>query len=271
MPLMGKSFDHWYVIGASENPCTFHIVLVRPFVSIHVLTSYDSLFQSPISIVCSPWCIHFEISVLRSIKNWVLGSFWIFMIVRDYNCWLYAPPALELATGDYAVRILVLTLFFPHSSIHDHQIRFLNSWPVAITLHDTSSSTMISVPPLWNGPSEILTLLYPVLILLVLNHLSVLLDILSFMGILPKLLFTSSSLMIAIPSLIMVSFKISYFCWLGWSNAFPTPPMFWNMIVILPSLFSPLSWWPQSPWRFLLVFVSVMFGISIWRCPGGWG
>ena len=183
MPLIGQSFDHWYVIGASENPCTLHIVLVRPFVSIHVLTSDASLFQSHIITVCSPWCIHFKISVLRSIKNWVLGSFWIFMIARDSNCWLYDTPELELTSWDYAVMIMILTLFFLHSSIHDHQLRFLNSWPVAITLHDTSSSTMISVPLLWNSPSEILTLLYPVLILLVLNHLSVLLYILSFMGI----------------------------------------------------------------------------------------
>ena len=201
---MGQSFDRCCVIGASEYPCRLHIVLVCPCVSIHVFTSYASLFQTPIRIIFLPWCIHLYISVLRSIQNWVFGSFWIIMIARASNCWMYDPPVLALTVGKYAVMILVLTLFFPRSSIHDQRTRFLNFWPVAITLHDNSSCAMIAVPPLWNVPSEMVTRLYLVLILLVVNNPSVLLYIFSFMGILLQLMFTYASTMIAIPSLIMV-------------------------------------------------------------------
>ena len=152
MPSMGQSFDSWCIIVASEYPCRLNILSVSPCVSIHMFTSDDSLFQSPIRIIFSPWCIHFKISVLRSIQNWVIGSFRIFMISRAFNCWLYAPPALALTVGHYAVMILVLTLFFLFSSIHDQRPRFLNSWPVAINLHDNPSTAMIAVIPLWNDP-----------------------------------------------------------------------------------------------------------------------
>ena len=271
MPSMGQSFDCWYVIRASEYPCRLHIVLVSPCVSIHLFTSNDSLFHYPINIICSPWCIYVEISVLRSIQNRVLGSFWIFIIARAFNFWLCDPPVLSLTVGQYVVMIMVLTLLFTCSSIHYQQPRFLNFWPVAITLHDTSSTAIIDVPPLWNGHSEMVTRLYPVLILLIFNHPFILLYMLSFMGILLQLPFTSVSPMIAIPSFIMVFFKMSNLCWIGWYDALPIPPMVWSVILILPSLFPHLSWWPQSPQRLLLVFVTVMFGIPLWRLPGGCG
>ena len=173
--------------------------------------------------------------------------------------------------GQYAVMILVLVLFPPRSNIHDQHPRFLNSWPVLIALHDTSSTVMIAVPPLLNHPPEMVTLLYPVLILLILNHPSFLLYILSFMGILLQWLFTSVSHIIDIPSSIIIFFKVSSVCWIDWYDAFPIPPMFWNIILILSYLSPPLSWWPQSPQRFLLGFVNVYFSIPLLRCPGGCG
>ena len=129
-----------------------------------------------------------------------------FMIASASNCWMYDPPALALSVGQYVVTIMVLTLFFPCSSIYEQQPRLLNSWPAAITLHDNSSSAMISVPPFWNGPSEMVTRLYPGLILLVLNHPSVLFYIFSFMEILIQLLFNSEIHMIDIDSLMIVFF-----------------------------------------------------------------
>ena len=150
---MRQSCDSWYGIGASEYLCRFYTVLAIPCISIHVFTPDASLLQSHIRIICSPWCIHFEISVLRSIQNWVLGSFWIPVIAEASNCWLYAPPAIVITIGKCAVMILVLILFFYCSSIHYQRPRFLNSWPFKINMHDTSSTTMISVSPLLNGPS----------------------------------------------------------------------------------------------------------------------
>ena len=167
MPPMGQSYDHWYVIVAYEYPCRSYIVLVSPCFSIHVFTYDASLLHSTIRIICSPWCIHFDIYMLRSIKNWFFGSFWIFMILRASNYWLYAPPALLLTVCKYAVMIPVVTFLFPQNSIHDQQRRFKNSWPIEIARHDTSSTFMMAVPPLWNVPSEVVTRLYPVLILLV--------------------------------------------------------------------------------------------------------
>ena len=161
---MGQYFDRWYVIGASEYLCRFHIVLVSTCISIHVLTSNASLFQSPIRIIYSPWCIHFEISVLIYIY-WVLESFWIFVIAEDFYCWMYDPPEIELTVGQYAVIILIIKLCFPRSSTHEQRPILLNSRPVVITLHDTSSTTIMAVPPLWNYPSEMVTRLYLVLIL----------------------------------------------------------------------------------------------------------
>ena len=171
--------------------------------------------------------------------------------------WLCAPPALAITVGKYLVMIIVLALLSPCGIIHDQQPRFLNSLLVTVTLNDISSTAMIAVPQLWNVPSEMLTRLYPVLILLVFNHTSVLFYIFSFIGILLQLFFTSAIPIIAIPSLIIVFLKVSIFWWLDLSDAFPIPPMFRNMILILPSLFPPLSWWPQSPRQFLLVFVNV--------------
>ena len=188
--LMGQSFDCWCVIRESEYPCRLHILWVSPWVSIHMFTSNTSLLQSPIRIICSPWCIHFNIAVLRSIKNWVLGSIWIFMITKAYNFCPYDPPALAFTAGQYVVMILVLTLLLPWSIIHDQLPRLFNSWPVTTTLHDTSSTATMDVTPLWNDPPEVVTWLYPVLSLLVLNHPPVLLYISSFMGILLQLLFT---------------------------------------------------------------------------------
>ena len=148
---MGQSFDCWYVIRASEYPCRLHIVLVSPCVSIHLFTSNDSLFHYPINIICSPWCIYVEISVLRSIQNRVLGPFWIFIIARAFNCWLYVPPVLDLTVGRYVVMIPERKIYFHRSIIHDQRPRFLNSWLVSITLRDTSSTAMIAVPQFWNG------------------------------------------------------------------------------------------------------------------------
>ena len=167
---IGKYFDCWYLIVAFEYPWKLHILLVSPCASIHVLTSDASLFQSPIRMICSPWCIHSDISLLGSIQNWVLWSFWIFSIDRAYSCWLYSPYALALSVGKYAVIILVTILFFPLNNIHDQRPRFLNSWPVTIDLHDILSTARIAVPLLWNSPLEMVTLLYHILILLVLNH-----------------------------------------------------------------------------------------------------
>ena len=82
----------------------------------------------------------------------------------------------------------------------------MNSLPVPIALHYTMSTAMISVPPLRNGPPEMVTLLYPVPILLVFNYLSILLYILSLMGMLLQFLFTSAITIIAIPSFITVFF-----------------------------------------------------------------
>ena len=74
---------------------------------------------------------------------------------------------------------------------------------------------MMAVPPLLNGPSEVATRLYPALILLVLNHLSILLYIFSFMGISIQSLFTLVSPTIAIPLLIIIVLKVSNLCCLG--------------------------------------------------------
>ena len=148
MPLMGQYFYSLYVIGASEYPCWLHILLVSHFVSIHAFTSDASLFHSPKRIICSPWCIHFQISVLIFIQNRVLGLFWIFMIAKAWNFWLCDPPALPLTVGQYVVMIPILKLIFACSIIHDRQPRFLNSWPVVIPMHDTSSTDMMGFLPL---------------------------------------------------------------------------------------------------------------------------
>ena len=163
------------------------------------------------------------------------------MFVRAYNCWLHSPPALSLAVGQYAVTIMVRKLFFPRSSVNHQRPRVRNYWPITIDLNDTSSIAMVSVPPLWNGPSELATLLFPVLTLLFKNHPSVLLYILSFMEILIQLLFTSASPTIDITSLVMIFFKVSNLCWLGWSDLLPILPMFWKMIIFLPFLLLPQS------------------------------
>ena len=86
--------------------------------------------------------------MLRSIQNWVLGSFLIYMIVKAYKCWLYATPAIALTVGQYVMMILVFKFFFPCISIYDQRPRFLNSLPVSIALHDTSSIDMMDVPPI---------------------------------------------------------------------------------------------------------------------------
>ena len=139
---MGKSFDHWYVIGTSDYLCVSHIALVSLCVSIHIFTSVPSLFQSPVRIICSHWCIHFKISVLRSILNSVLGSFWTLIIVRVNNFWMYAPPALVITLGQYAVMIMVSTLLFFQRCIHDEQPRFLNSLTITIALKFWSGTNM---------------------------------------------------------------------------------------------------------------------------------
>ena len=197
-------------------------------------------------IIPPHWCVHFYISVLVSIQNWILGPFWIFIIVRDSNCWAYDPTALALTVGQFVVMILVITLFFTISSIYEQWPRFLNSWPIAIALHDTPSTAIIAV--------RSSNSLYPVLILLVLNHQSILLHIFSFMAISLQLLLTSAIPKIAIHSLIKIFFKVSNLCCISWYDTFPIPPMFWNMILILPFLFPPLSCWPNhlddSYWDF---------------------
>ena len=241
---IGQYFDSWHVIGAFEYPCRLHIVLVIPCVSIHVFTSNASLLQYSIRMT-----FLFYISILISLyldlsKIEFLGSFWVFMIEGASSCWIYAPPALALAVGQYAVIIMFLILFFPWSNIYYQRPRLMNSWPVEIALHDTFSTVMIVVPPLWNGSPEMMTQLYPVLIFLVLNHPYVLLYIFSFMGILIQLLFNSVSPIIDITSLIIFFFKVSIFCLFDWYDALPIPTMFWDTILILPSLPPPLSLWP---------------------------
>ena len=208
-------------------------------------------------MIFSPWCVYFDISFLRSIQKLFLGLFWIFVVARASSCCLYDPPALAPDVGQYYVMVLVLVLLLPHINIHDQQPRFLNSWPVLIALHDTLYTAMISVPLLWNGPPEMVAWLYHVLILLILNYLSVLLYTFSFMGVLLQLLYTYASPIIVIPSLIKVFFKVSSLCLLDWYKALPITPMFWSMILILPSPFPPLSPWPQSLQQFSFGFVSV--------------
>ena len=153
----GAVFDSWYVIGASDYLCRFHIIFVSPCVSTHVFTFDASLFHPHIRIICSPWCIYFKIHMLRYIQNCVLGLFWILMFARDYNCWLYAPSALVLTIGQYAVMILVLIFLCPCNSIHDQISRFRNYWPIVIALHNASPTATMAVPPLWNGSLEVVT------------------------------------------------------------------------------------------------------------------
>ena len=166
--------------------------------------------------------------------------------------------------------ILFPALLFPRSSIHVQQPRFLNSWPITIDLHDTSSTAMMAVPPLLNGPLEVVTWLYLVIILLFLTiRLSY--YICSFYGV-----FITTTIYLYkfydIHSFVdHYIFKIYNLWWIGWSGVLHIPSVSWNMIFILSLLFPPLSWWPQSPRRFLLGFVSVVFGIPLWRCPGSCG
>ena len=94
---------------------------------------------------------------------------------------------------------IIIIIIIISINIHDKLPRFLNSWPIAIYLHDVSSTSILAVPKPWNGQREVVTQVYPVLVLLVLNHPSVLLYILSFVGILLQLLFTSASPTIDIP------------------------------------------------------------------------
>ena len=141
---------------------------------------------------------------------------------------IVALPALALTVGQHALLILVLPLFFTRRSIHGQWTRFLNYLAVAITLNGTWSTSVVAVSLLWNGPSEVLTWFYPVLILLVFNHASFLLYIFSFMVILIQLLFTSASTTIYITSLMMIILKVYNLIWLSLSDAFPITPMFWN-------------------------------------------
>ena len=193
------------------------------------------------------------------------------MFVRAYNWWMHDPPVPALTLGQYTVIFMVLTLLFPRNSFHDQQPRFWSSWLIAISLHDTSSITMMYVPPLLNGPSEVVNRLYPVLILLVLNHPYIILYVFSFMGIFLQLLSILESPIISIPLLIMIIFKVSNLCCLGWYYALPILTMFWNMILITTFFFPSLSWYPRSPRQLVQEFVSVLFGIPLWYCPGGFG
>ena len=204
MTFMGQYFDNWYKIRIIWLPvhiayCIGESLCFHPCVYLQRFT-----IPVPHKDNFSPWCIHFEIPLLRYIQNWVIGSFLIYIIAGASSCWLYDLPGLVLAVGQYMVMTLFLVLFLPCSRIHDQHPRFLNSWPVMISMHDTSSATMIDVPPLWNFPPEMVTKLYLVQVILVLNHPSVLLYIFSFMGILLQLLFTSASSMIVILSFIML-------------------------------------------------------------------
>ena len=131
------------------------------------------------------WFFPLDVSILISLY-WDLSkfSYWVFLIsivARAYNCLMYAHPALALSAGQYEVMILVLVLFPSRSNIHDQRTRFLNSWTFPIALYDTLSTAMIAMPPLWNGLPDMVTLLYILLILIIFNHLSVLLNIFSFM------------------------------------------------------------------------------------------
>ena len=114
---------------------------------------------------------------------------------------MYAPPVLALTLRHYAVMILVITLFYRKNSIHEQRPRFRNSFPIDIDLHDTLSTAIMAVPLILNGPSEVVTRLYLVLIFLGLNYPYFLLYILVNVF---QLLFTSASPMIAIPLLIMI-------------------------------------------------------------------
>ena len=158
------------------------------------------------------------------------------MIASFYHCWLYAPPVLALTEGQYAVTIIDRKFLFPPNRIHYHRLRVQDSWPIAINLHDTSSTYMIALPPLWTVPSEMSTRLYPLLILPDFNHLPVLFFLFSYMETLIQLLFTSASPTTDISSLIMILFRVAYLFWLGLSDGFHITTMFWNMILILPFL-----------------------------------
>ena len=77
--------------------------------------------------------------------------------------------------------------------------------------------------------------------------------------------------------MIIVFFAVSILCWLDLYDALPNTPMFRNMFLILPSLPPPLSWWPQSLLRFLLVFLSVLLTYlsdvvqeAVGRAQGPW-
>ena len=65
--------------------------------------------------------------MLRSTQDWDLGSFLIFMISRDSDCWIYDLAELALTVGKYVLMIMVIILFPPSSSIHDQRLRVLNS------------------------------------------------------------------------------------------------------------------------------------------------
>ena len=146
---------------------------------------------------------------MRSIQNWVLGSFWIFMIVRAHIFWLYAPPELALTIGQCAWMIVVLILFFPRNITHDQWPRFWNYFPIVISQHNTPYTIMAAIPLLWNCPSEVVTRLDPVLILLILNHPYAQLYLFYCIRISLKLLFNSASPTVSIHSLIMIFFKVS--------------------------------------------------------------
>ena len=146
------------------------------------VTSDIWIFKSPKRVI-----FLLDVSILMSLcwdlyKIGFLDYFEFSILLNIFYYWIYAPPELSPTVGQYMVMIMVLTLFFPRSSIHDHWPRFISFWHVAITLHDTSSTAMMAVPPLWNGQSELVTWLYPVLIILFLNHRCFLLYSL-FMGI----------------------------------------------------------------------------------------
>ena len=221
-------------------------------------------------MICSTWCIHFEIFLLRSIQNLFLGSFWIFVISEASSCWLYAPPSLALAVIQYAVMIIVLVLYFPFQK---------HPWPAAqvpefltcldrfawyfFYCHDSCASTFK-----WSSMDGEYIISYASPTCLK-PSVRLIIYIIFYRNLL-QLLFTSASPIIYIPLFIIVFLKVSSSCWLNLYDVFPITPMFWKRIIILPSISPPVSWWPQSPWGILLGFLTVFFRICLLLCPRGW-
>ena len=152
MPSMGHYFDCWYVIVASEYPCILHIILMSPFVSIHVFTPNVSLLQSLMRInlfsLMYPF-LDFYVEIYPKLVFWIILIFYNFeglqFLAVLSSC--TSTYCREVWGDDYSSYIV-----FSWSRTHGQLPRFLNYWPVSITLRDTSFTAIMAVTPLWNGP-----------------------------------------------------------------------------------------------------------------------